>query len=62
MRLARLLAGPAVLSLALSRAVVAQADHDHTAEQIGRVAFPTSCGAAAQQRFERGVAYLHSFW
>ena len=62
MRLARLLAGPAVLSLALSRALVAQADHDHPAERLGRVAFPTSCRPAAQQRFERGVAYLHSFW
>jgi Tfp pilus assembly protein PilF len=29
---------------------------------LGRVHFPTSCGAAAQQRVERGVALLHSFW
>jgi len=62
MRLARLLAAPAVLSLALSGRGVAQADHDHHAEQIGRVAFPTSCRPAAQRRFERGIAYLHSFW
>ena len=30
--------------------------------QVGRVSFPTTCGAAAQAAFERGVALLHSFW
>jgi len=29
---------------------------------LGRVRFPTSCSAAAQQRVERAVALLHSFW
>src|SRR5215471_10848262 len=31
-------------------------------ERIGRVAFPTSCTAAAQPQVERAVALLHSFW
>jgi Tetratricopeptide repeat len=29
---------------------------------FGKVRFPTSCAAAAQPVFERGVALLHSFW
>jgi tetratricopeptide (TPR) repeat protein len=39
-------------------------DHDHgaaTSDQLGTVAFATSCSAAAQPRFNRGVALLHSF-
>lgn len=41
----------------------AQVHHQHgPPEQLGRVAFPTSCNAAAQDRFERAVALLHSFW
>ncbi len=40
----------------------AQVAHEHRAEQLGRVVFPTSCQAEAQRRFERGVALLHSFW
>ncbi len=31
-------------------------------EEIGSVHFPTSCNEAAQARFDRGVAKLHSFW
>src|SRR2546430_9342950 len=31
-------------------------------ERIGQVTFATSCGAAVQKPFERGVALLHSFW
>src|SRR5881409_2117726 len=31
-------------------------------ERIGQVIFATSCGAAVQKPFERGVALLHSFW
>src|SRR5207249_111182 len=30
--------------------------------QLGRVVFPISCNAAAQQRFERAMTMLHSFW
>jgi hypothetical protein len=31
-------------------------------EQLGRVHFPVSCGAATQTKFDRAVALLHSFW
>jgi tetratricopeptide (TPR) repeat protein len=31
-------------------------------EQLGEVHFPVSCNSAAQQRFGRAVAILHSFW
>jgi hypothetical protein len=31
-------------------------------EQLGTVSFPTSCTAAAQPKFDRSVALLHSFW
>ena len=39
-------------------------DHDHaaaTGDALGTVAFATSCSAAAQPSFTRGVALLHSF-
>ena len=40
----------------------AQEAHDHRApERLGRVSFPTSCAAAVQEQFDRGVALLHSF-
>src|SRR5690242_704871 len=55
----------AALALAVSAPLPAQETHDHGGpprERLGRVTFPTSCHAAAQQRFERGVALLHSFW
>ena len=32
------------------------------AERLGKVSFPVSCSAAAQQQFDRAVALLHSFW
>ena len=31
-------------------------------EQLGKVEFPVSCNAAAQQEFNRGMALFHSFW
>src|SRR4051812_30494689 len=31
-------------------------------EKLGQVHFQTSCDAAVQPLFERGVALLHSFW
>ncbi len=31
-------------------------------EELGRVVFPISCTAAAQQDFQRGMALMHSFW
>jgi len=44
-----------------------QIDHSHHEESaastdVGRVAFPTSCSAESQVKFERGLALLHSFW
>jgi hypothetical protein len=42
---------------------LAAQDHQHgPGEQLGRVVFPVSCSAVAQQRFERAMAVLHSFW
>jgi tetratricopeptide (TPR) repeat protein len=46
-----------VFVAALAAAIPAQ-----SAEQLGKVNFPTSCDPAVQQEFERGVAMLHSFW
>ena len=58
-----------LLGLSLATATVrAHEAHDHGApggrlpETLGKVSFPTSCNPAVQQRFERGVALLHSFW
>ncbi len=36
--------------------------HDEGAGALGQVRFPTSCAAAVQPDFERGLALLHSFW
>jgi tetratricopeptide (TPR) repeat protein len=56
---------PLVLgTLALATPLRAQ-EHEHAAgheEEIGTVHFVTSCNDAAQERFDRGVAKLHSFW
>jgi tetratricopeptide (TPR) repeat protein len=62
----RLLAGAAAaLTLAAAPAQAQEHDHTHTGalpERLGRVEFPVSCNAEAQQRFERAMALLHSFW
>ena len=45
-------------------AALAQEDHTHRHEhsaQLGRVSFPVSCTRAAQQQFNRAIAWLHSF-
>jgi hypothetical protein len=48
--------------LALLPIASAQEMHDHPApEKLGRVSFPISCASAVQQRFNKGVALLHSF-
>ena len=42
-----------------------QGQHHHEGlsdAQLGTVHFPVSCSAAVQKPFERGVAFLHSFW
>src|SRR5499426_4400406 len=31
-------------------------------DKLGKVVFPTTCDAAVQPQFERGVAMLHSYW
>jgi tetratricopeptide (TPR) repeat protein len=42
---------------------MAQDHHRHApGGQVGTVAFETSCAPAVQERFERAVAMLHSFW
>jgi len=51
------------LAVMLAASAAAQ-DHEHgasTSEQLGTVSFATSCSAAAQPRFNRAVALLHSF-
>jgi tetratricopeptide (TPR) repeat protein len=48
----------ALLLLTASLAWAAQHQHD----QLGTVAFPTSCSPVVQPEFERGVAMLHSYW
>ena len=50
------------LAAAGAGAMAAQEAHEHHGEKLGRVSFPVSCRAEARQRFERGVALLHSFW
>ena len=44
---------------ALGQPAAAQGDAE---AQLGKVHFETSCNAAAQQRFDRGMRYQHSFW
>jgi tetratricopeptide (TPR) repeat protein len=65
---ASLTAACAVVVCALAAfSVPAAADegHDHhdvMESQLGTVHFPVSCTPAAQKTFEKGVAFLHSFW
>src|SRR5881296_4067240 len=64
MSVASRLAVPGALCLVLVARVSAQ-EHVHDGahgEQLGRVAFATSCRPDAQARFERAMALLHSFW
>lgn len=54
---------PIALCLALPLLPLpAQETHDHRVpEKLGAVSFPTSCAPVVQQKFNRGVALLHSF-
>src|SRR5258708_4954705 len=64
MSVASRLAAPVALCLMLVARVSAQ-EHVHEGahgEQLGRVAFATSCRPDAQARFEHAMALLHSFW
>lgn len=69
MRIRRGVRRTAGLVLALSGASapgwVSAQDHAHdrgAAEVLGRVEFPVSCSAEAQEGFGRAMALLHSFW
>ena len=52
----------AIATITLVAALPAQHDHERSIQQIGLVAFPTSCKPRAQGEFERAMALLHSFW
>jgi tetratricopeptide (TPR) repeat protein len=61
------LAAVSTLTILLDPLVALGQDHDHgqagvPAERLGKVTFPVSCTAEAQERFERAMALLHSFW
>jgi hypothetical protein len=63
MPLLRVVTGAALALSTLTLAAAGQ-EHEHgsgSTEQLGTVRFATSCSAAAQPRFERAVALLHSF-
>jgi hypothetical protein len=53
-----------VLALACLFSVTAAAHDDDTAgaRQLGKVSFANSCSPKVQQKLQRGVAMLHSFW
>jgi hypothetical protein len=54
----------ALLAALLCQAPPAEAQHEHQhgpPETLGRVSFPVSCSPEAQRRFNRAVAWLHSF-
>ena len=58
-----LLAPCVVMAVAIAPAA-AEGEHDHAhpvPDKLGTVRFPTSCAPAAQERFLRGLALLHSF-
>ena len=55
--------GALMLALMVATAsTVQQAQHQHQpGEKLGTVHFETSCSAAAQNQFDRALAFLHSF-
>jgi hypothetical protein len=51
----------------LANNAIAQEDHDHmhmagNADELGKINFLITCNPQTQQKFERAVAMLHSFW
>jgi tetratricopeptide (TPR) repeat protein len=65
MRLNKLFLFLTVIGFLCASALRAREAHEHqhdSSEKLGRVNFPVSCSAAAQKRFNRGIALLHSFW
>jgi hypothetical protein len=61
-RLARCGASLAPILVSLTSLAAQRHDHGRSVEQLGRVEFPVSCGAGAEERFARAMALLHSFW
>jgi len=62
MNATRFLAAFFLAALAAADASAHDPMHDHPAmERLGEVHFQTSCNAAAQPRFDRAVALMHSF-
>lgn len=58
---------PLLVALALGPAAMADEGHQHQhgfgePEKLGNVQFSVSCNKAAQDRFGRAAALLHSFW
>jgi hypothetical protein len=53
----------ALALVCLASPLLADEGHHHLGpdEKVGIVSFPTSCAAAVQKPFERGVALMHSF-
>ena len=65
MRLRRLVVTATLALLIGSVSGFAQETHPHKhplSEKLGKVNFATSCTKPAQQKFNRAVALLHSFW
>ncbi|MBZ5648616.1 MAG: hypothetical protein LAN37_15505 [Acidobacteriia bacterium] len=54
----------AILFLAVVPALADEHQHSHfgNMERLGRVHFPISCSASAQQQFDVALAMLYSFW
>lgn len=65
MRLTRLVLSATLALLGGSVLGFAQETHQHKHElsqKLGQVNFATSCSKPAQQKFNRAIALLHSFW
>ncbi|HTG16334.1 MAG TPA: hypothetical protein VK747_13875, partial [Blastocatellia bacterium] len=63
MSLNRMVLAAALTAFACASGLRAQEahQHQHGAEELGRVSFPISCSAEAQKQFNRAAAWLHSF-
>ena len=65
MNLERLAFVPVLIALLCTATAIAQEQHEHqdedNAPEIGRVSFAVSCSPKARQRFNRAIAWLHSF-
>ncbi len=52
----------ALSSVSPAAAGMVQHEHSHAGERLGKVHFPISCDPDVQEKFNRAVATLHSFW